>query len=143
MSLENRCNSKSNSEIKNFISASYFEEDEKIDEIMKDITIKCPRNPLTQFILNETENFKLKNKDAKIDFKEFSSTCSEKWKNLSIIDKKKYIKLYEDEKLKYKTDLEQARHYLFKDINESIRRAPTAYSIFLNEKLREGFEKRL
>lgn len=111
-----------NSEIKNFISASYYEEDETIDEIMKNITVKSPRNPFTQFVLKEIENFKLKNKDAKIDFEEFSSTCAKKWKNLSIIDKNQYYKLYEDEKLKYKADLEQVRHYLFKDINESIRR---------------------
>ena len=141
MSLENKCNSKYNSEINNFISTSYFEEDEKIDEIMKDITVKHPRNPFTHFVLNEAENFKLKNKDIKIDFKEFSFNCEEKWKKLSIADKKHYIKLYEDEKLMYKANLDQVGHYLFKDINESIRRAPTAYSIFLNEKLKEGFEK--
>ena len=141
MSSKNRSKSKSSSKRKNSTSASYFEEDEKIDKIMKDITLTRPRNPYTQFVLSETENFKSKKKDAKIDLKEFNSVCAEKWKNLSNADKKKYTKLYEDEKIKYKADLEQVRHYLFKDINDSVRRAPTAYRIFLNEKLREGFEK--
>ena len=141
MSLDNRSNSKSQSEIKDTISTSYFDEGEKIEEIMKNITITHPSNPFTHFVLNEIENFKLENKDAKIDFKEFSFNCAEKWRNLSQTDKKQYIKLYNDEKLKYKANLEQVRLNLFKDINEPIRRAPTAYGIFLNEKLREGFEK--
>jgi len=141
MSLENRFNSKSKSEIKNIISSCYFEEEEKIREIMKNITIAHPKNPFTQFVLNETENFKLKYRNHKIDFKEFCFNCTEKWKNLSIINKNKYIKLYEDEKLKYKANIEQVRHYLFKDINEPFRRELTAYDIFLNEKLKEGFEK--
>lgn len=141
MSSKNRRKSKSSSKTKNSISTSYFDEDDKIDEIMKDITLTKPRNPYTQFVLSEAENFKLQKKDLKINLTEFNSTCAEKWKTLSSADKKKYIKLYEDEKLKYKADLEQVRHYLFKDINDSVRRAPTAYRIFLNEKLREGFEK--
>ena len=143
MSSKKRSKSKSNSKRKNSTSTSFFDEDEKIDEIMKDITLTRPRNPYTQFVLSETENLKYQKKDAKIDLKEFSSIWAEKWKNLSNADKKKYIKLYEDEKLKYKADLEQVRHYLFKDINDSVRRAPTAYRIFLNEKLRDGFEKGL
>ena len=143
MSSKKRSKSKSSSKRKNSTSTSFFDEDEKIDEIMKDITLTRPRNPYTQFVLSEAENLKYQKKDAKIDLKEFSSIWAEKWKNLSNADKKKYIKLYEDEKLKYKADLEQVRHYLFKDINDSVRRAPTAYRIFLNEKLREGFEKGL
>jgi len=137
MSLENRYNS----EIKNIISASSLKEDEKIEEIIKNITITHPKNPFTQFVLNEIENFKLKNKDVKFDFQEFSFNCEEKWKNLSTTDKKKYIKLYEDEKLKYKANLEQLRHLLFRDINEPFKASSTAYKIFLNEKLREGFER--
>ena len=141
MSSKNRSKSKSSSKRKNSTSTTFFDEDEKIDEIMKDITLTRPRNPYTQFVISETENLKFQKKDAKINLKEFNSVWAEKWKNLSNADKKKYVKLYEDEKLKYKADLEQVRHYLFKDINDSVRRAPTAYRIFLNEKLREGFEK--
>ena len=58
-------------------------------------------------------------------------------------EKKKYAKLYEDEKVKYKSDLELVKHYLFRDFNDTVYRSPTAYRIFLNEKLREGFDQGL
>ena len=115
--------------------------EERIDQIMKDITLKKPRNPYTQFMLNEIEQIKSKNKDKKIQIQELSSIFAEKWKKLKDAEKKKYIKLYEEEKSKYKADLELVRHYLFKDFTNTVRHAPTAYRIFLNEKLRDGFEK--
>ena len=49
----------------------------------------------------------------------------------------------EEEKAKYKADLQLVRHYLFKDFNDTFQHAPTAYRIFLNEKLRDGFEQSL
>jgi hypothetical protein len=62
---------------------------------------------------------------------------------LSEKEKKVYKKKFEEDKAKYKKDLEVIRHVLFKDYNEVVKRPPTAYRIFLNEKLREGFEKNL
>jgi len=117
--------------------------DEKIDQIMKDITLKRPRNPFTQFVLSEVASYKTKNKDAKIDIQEFNQSCAEKWKKMKEGEKKKYSKQFEDEKVKYKSDIELVRHYLFRDFNDTISRSPTAYRIFLNEKLREGFEQNL
>lgn len=117
--------------------------DEKIDEIIKDITLKRPRNAYTQFVLNEVDQLKSKNKDKKIVIQELSSICGEKWKKLKDSERRKYVKLYEEEKVKYKADLEFVRHYLFKDFNDSFHHAPTAYRIFLNEKLRDGFEQGL
>jgi hypothetical protein len=117
--------------------------DEKIDQIMKDITLKRPRNPYTQFFLSEVASYKTKNKDAKIDLQEFGQTCAEKWKKMKDGEKKKYSKQFEDEKVKYKSDIELVRHYLFRDFNDTISRSPTAYRIFLNERLREGFEQNL
>ena len=117
--------------------------DEKIDQIMKDITLKRPRNPYTQFVLSEVASYKTKNKDAKIDLQEFGQSCAEKWKKMKEGEKKKYSKQFEDEKVKYKSDIELVRHYLFRDFNDTISRSPTAYRIFLNEKLREGFEQNL
>ena len=58
-------------------------------------------------------------------------------------EKKKYVKLYEEEKQKYKNDLELVRHYLFKDYQETVHRAPTAYQIFVSEKLSLGLEQNL
>ena len=117
--------------------------DEKIDQIMKDITLKRPRNPFTQFVISEIGSFKTKNKDAKIDIQEFNQNCAEKWKKMKEGDKKKFAKQYEEEKVKYKSDIELVRHYLFRDFNDTISRSPTAYRIFLNEKLREGFDQGL
>ena len=51
-----------------------IDSEEKIDQIMKDITLKRPRNPFTQFVLSEVDSFKTKNKDAKIDLQEFNQT---------------------------------------------------------------------
>lgn len=122
-------------------SRSQFDSDEKIDQIMKDITLKRPRNAYTQFVLNEVEIIKSKNKDIKIDIQNLSSSCAEKWKKMKDADKRKFAKIYEEEKVKYRSDIELVRHYLFKDFNDTIRSAPTAYRIYLNEKLRDGFEQ--
>lgn len=132
--------SKSKSKSKN-TKDNQFDIDEKIDEIMKNITLKRPRNPFTQFILNEVDQLKSKNKNKKINIQDLSAQCSEKWKKLKDEEKKKYSKLFEDEKVKFKADIELVRHYLFKDFNDRVHRPPTAYRIFLNEKLREGFDK--
>ena len=118
-----------------------LESDEKIDQIIKDITLKRPRNPYTQFVLNEVGQLRAKNKNKTIDIKELNSICAQKWKKIRDSEKKKYIKLFEEEKLKYKADLELVRHYIFKDFNDTFQHAPTAYRIFLNEKLRDGFEQ--
>ena len=135
MSSINRNKSKSKKSKVSIIS------EDKIDQIMKDITLKRPRNPYTQFVLSEVEQLKSKNKDKKIQIQELSAICAEKWKKLKEGEKKKFIKIYEEEKSKYKSDLELVRHYLFKDFNDTVRHSPTAYRIFLNEKLRDGFEQ--
>ena len=141
MSLSQRNKSKSSSKNKNNSISTTFEDEDKVDQIIKEITLKRPRNPFTQFVLKESEKYKSKNKDAKITLGELNSKCSEKWKKLGNEEKKDYFKLYEAEKQKYKNDLELVRHYLFKDFNDTVHSSPTAYRIFLSEKLREGFEK--
>ena len=75
--------------------------DDKIDQIMKDITLRRPRNPYTQFVLAEVGSFRTKNKEAKIDLQELNQACAEKWKKMKEGDKKKYLKQYEEEKVKY------------------------------------------
>ena len=125
------------------LADSIYEDEDHIDQIMKDITLKRPRNAYTQFVLSESELLKSKDKDNKIKLGEFNTSCAEKWKKLSSEEKTRYNKLYEEEKLKYKNDLELVRHYLFKDFNENVRRSPTAYHIFVSEKLRLGFEQNL
>ena len=116
-------------------------EDEEIDEILENITLKRPRTSYTHFCMDEIEKFKKKNK--KFELKTFSKECASKWAKLAKNEKEKYQEQFEEDKIKYKNDLEQVRHYLFKDYNDVVKRPPTAYRIYLNEKLREGFEKNL
>ena len=118
-------------------------DDDEIDEIMENIDLKRPRSAYTHFCMDEIENFKKKNKGKKIDLPTFSKECANKWGELSKKEKDRYNEKFEEDKMKYKSDLEKVRHYLFKDYNDIVRRPPTAYRIYLNEKLREGFDKNL
>ena len=118
--------------------------DEKIDKILKDITLKRPRTPYALFLSNEIESIKAKSKDKKIVLNEIAPIILEKWHNLKEEEKKKYEKIHDEEKYRYKAEIELVRHYIFKDCNfNSLNPIPTAYRIYLNEKLREGFEQGL
>ena len=141
--MSSKSRSASKSKKKNSQPIALYEDEEKIDQIIKDITLKRPRNAYTQFVLSQSDQIKSKNKDSKIKIADLSANCAEKWKKMSKEEKKKYIKLYEEEKQKYKNDLELVRHYLFKDYQDTVHRAPTAYQIFVSEKLRLGFEQNL
>ena len=136
-----KSNSKSKSKSPKRSQKSKILEDDKIDEILENITLKRPRNPYTYFCIEEVEKFKKKNKGEKIELKTFSAECASKWKKLGDKDKSKYNDKFEDDKLRYKKDLETVRHYLFMDYNDIVHRPPTAYRLFLNERLREGFDK--
>ena len=136
-----KSNSKSKSKSPKRSQKSKILEDDKIDEILENITLKRPRNPYTYFCIEEVEKFKKKNKGEKIELKTFSAECASKWKKLGDKDKSKYNDKFEDDKLRYKKDLETVRHYLFMDYNDIVHRPPTAYRLFLNERLRKGFDK--
>ena len=141
--MSSKSRSASKSKKKSSQPIALYEDEEKIDQIIKDITLKRPRNAYTQFVLSQSDQIKSKNKDSKIKIADLSANCAEKWKKMSKEEKKKYVKLYEEEKQKYKNDLELVRHYLFKDYQDTVHRAPTAYQIFVSEKLRLGFEQNL
>ena len=141
--MSSKSRNASKSKKKNSQPIALYEDEEKIDQIIKDITLKRPRNAYTQFVLSQSDQIKSKNKDSKIKIADLSANCAEKWKKMSKEEKKKYVKLYEEEKQKYKNDLELVRHYLFKDYQDTVHRAPTAYQIFVSEKLRLGFEQNL
>ena len=121
----------------------YEDPENKIDEIIEKINLNHPRNPYTHFVLEETEKYKKNNENSKINITEFNLECFQKWKNMNDTEKKKYIDIFEEEKLKYKYDLTFVRHHLFLDFNDNVLRPGTAYRIFLNEKLLEGFNKHL
>lgn len=116
-------------------------DDDQIDEIFKNITLKKPRNPFSQFVMQEAA--KIKTKTGKFDLKTEMVNITDKWEKLDESGREKYLKLFEDEKIKYQKDLLLVRHYLFKDYNDTVMRKPTAYRIFLQERMRDGFEKGL
>ena len=49
----------------------------------------------------------------------------------------------EKEKNRYNYEIETIRHYLFRDYNEAIQSSVTAFRLFENERMMEGFEKNL
>ena len=121
----------------------YEDSENKIDEIIENINLNHPRNPYTHFVLEETEIYKKNNKNSKINITEFNMVCFQKWKNMNNAEKKKYTDIFEKEKYKFKYDLTFVRHHLFLDFNDNVLRPGTAYRIFLNEKLLDGFDKHL
>jgi len=88
---------------------------------MKDITLRRPRNPYTQFVLAEVGSFRTKNKEAKIDLQEFNQTCAEKWKKMKEGDKKKYLKQYEEACELYFDAVNQFMLYLKDGKSEKIK----------------------
>ena len=139
--MSKRSNSKSKGKSPKKSQKTSILSGDELDDILENITLKRPRNPYTYFCLDEVEKFKKNNKGKKIVLKTFSGDCANKWKELGEKEKKKYLTKFEEDKLRYKKDLETVRHHLFMDYNDVVRRPPTAYRLFLNERLREGFEK--
>ena len=117
--------------------------DDQLDEILENITLNRPRSGYTHFFMEEVEKFKSKNKNTKFELKEIVKEFAEKWKALPKSKKEAYNEKFIEERMKYKGEIDLVRHYLFKDYNGIVRRPPTAYRIYLNEKLCEGFEKNL
>ena len=113
--------------------------DDKLEDILENISLKTPRNPYSHFVIEQSK--KNKNKEKNFVFGDFIKKCAIAWRNLNENEKTKYIKLFENEKKEYKKAIQIVRHYLFKDYNGIVRKAPTAYKIFVNEKIVEGFEK--
>ena len=74
-----------------------FDED-KLDEIMENITLKPPKNAYTLYCKEQFEEHK-KDKE-KLNFFLFSRDCGPKWAKLDDEQKKVYIKKYEEEKKK-------------------------------------------
>ena len=123
-------------------SESVYNEDQ-IDEILENITLNRPRNGYTHFFMEEVEKIKSKNKGKKIELPVIVKELAQKWKSLPQSKKDAYDEKFKEERAKYKGEIDLVRHYLFKDYNDIVRRPPTAYRIYLNEKLCEGFEKNL
>lgn len=117
-------------------------QDDEIEELIQKITLKRPRNKFTQFYIRQNE-LRERNGQSKIAVNDADGRVElmKKWNKLSDKEKAEYETLYEQEKTQFKKDMETVRHYLFKDYNENSNNTPTAYRLFLNEKIREGYDK--
>ena len=132
---ENSQSKKKNTQKKNSQNWSYEDEDSKYEKI-KDITLKRGRNSYTIFLMDQYKKEKEENPDFKMNIVDYRKKCDKKWNKLSDSEKKKYERLSAKEREKFKNDVEQIRILFFDQNKEGV----TAYRIFLNEKLREGFE---
>ena len=111
--------------------------DDHIDELIEKIEFQKPRNGFTHFVIEEIEKIKKKKKfDIKTDMK----PIRDKWQKLDDSKKQAYHEKFEEEKKQYAKDLDAIRIFMFKGVNERFRSAPTAYKIYVNEKLQEAFE---
>ncbi len=138
-----RDNRSKSSQKKKSNSVQKIYSDDEIDELMKDITVKKPRNPFTHFFMEQINDWKKKNPKETFTLKgngAFIKKAKEKWSGMSDNSKKPYIKEYENDKVKYAHDLQMVSHYLFKDFNQNVMRKPTAYRIFLMEQMEKGFD---
>ena len=115
-----------------------LKEEEKIDSILDQITLQPPRTAYTIYYFETKEKYESLNK--KIKQRDILIECSKTWSKLEESKKKKYIEKSEEEKKRYIYEVEIVRHYLFKDYNEIIQKPPTAYNIFVNERMVEGFK---
>ena len=119
----------------------YVFDDETIDDILEHITLKVPK---TSFLMYLEENYnEYKKENTNPNYSKFYKACTAKWGEMKDDEKEKYKEKLEEAKKRYKYEIEIVRHYLFKDYNEVIHCSPTAYNLFVNERMLEGFEKNL
>ena len=122
----------------NFLTtlSSAITETADIDSIIETVELKKGRSGFQIFL---AENFKKeKTKDKNVNLGSIIKKISEKWSKLLKNEKEKYEKLSEEEKEKYKQDLNIIKHYFFSEFHKY---GSSAYRIFLNERLKTGFEK--
>ena len=128
--------SKSKSKSRTKINSSQTVDESEIYKLIEDITLKHARTSYGIFV---SENFQAeKKKDPSLKSYEVWKKLSQKWQNVPESKKRDYEKKSEEEREKFKKDLEIVRHYLFGDYK---KQGSTAYRLFLNSRLKEAFEK--
>ena len=113
--------------------------EDMIDEILENFTLKSRGNAYQIFCSENCKNLTKEEKKNNLT----NRILSEKWAKLSKEEKQKYEELKEKEKNRYNYEIETIRHYLFRDYNEAIQSSVTAFRLFENERMMEGFEKNL
>ena len=117
------------------LSKSHFQTEEEIDDMVSKITLKKPRNPyhifLSEMILYE------KKKNASITVPQIASKYAPSWHKYSDNEKMKYYLQAEEEKEKYKKEIETVKNVFFGDY---IKQGSSAYGIFFDEYIKNAFE---
>ena len=126
-------------------------EEETINELLADITLKKPSNIFHIYVREEIKNeIKLENSqnpvenlnidDEDLNLRDFSK-YKNKWDNMNTEEKNVYKKIYEKEYNKYLKELEIVKKYIFKGLDGNITLKHTAYHLYLNDILIEGLQK--
>lgn len=130
---------------KNF--SSILEEEEKINEILENVTLKKPSNIFHIYIREEIKKDKGNDSIDKeenetdpintIDIKKYKT----QWNLLTGAEKNEYKKIYDKEYKNYLKEIEVVKKYLFKGLDGKILFKQTAYHYFLNQQLIKGLDK--
>jgi len=102
------------------------------EENILDIDIKKPRSSFNFYILDMREKHKLKGSITLM-----SSEFAEKYKALSSTELLKYEKMAEEDRKRYESHMALVKKYV---LEKPFKEKATAYSIFIDEKLREARE---
>jgi hypothetical protein len=101
-----------NKSIEKLFKKLNIKEDEKItlnDIIEKNNKyVPPPKKPCSSYIyFSKKERIDIKEKNPEMSFGDIAKLISTRWKQISEKDKKKYIKIAEDDKIRYKKQIEE------------------------------------
>jgi hypothetical protein len=123
-------------------------DEERINQLLIQVKFLKPMKACDFFIKKhfEDENINyeelvLKNKLN--DYRDKINNLKYKWTNMNIEERLEFERLEEKDKNRYLRDLEIIKTYIFKSFNGKFTCKPTAYRLFLNEKLIEGLNKNI
>jgi hypothetical protein len=117
------------------MSKSHFQTEEEINDMVSKITLKKPRNPYHIFISEMVSLEKKKNSSLTIG--QISSKYTPNWHRYTDNEKMKYYLLADEEKEKYKKEIETVKNVLFGDY---IKQGSSAFHIFIDECVKNAFE---
>ena len=123
-------------------------DEERINQLLIQVKFLKPMKACDFFIKKhfEDENINyeelvLKNKLN--DYRDKINNLKYNWTNMNIEERLEFERLEEKDKNRYLRDLEIIKTYIFKGFNGKVTCKPTAYRLFLNEKLIEGLNKNI
>lgn len=107
---------------------------DEIDDLIKDITLKKPGSAYSCFISEKYHMEKKKDKD--VSMIDVNKKYAEVWKKMEEKDRKPYVEEYDRRKKKYDYEIQLLNHIF---INDYDTKGATAYRLFLNQRIKEGF----